>query len=251
VGKRLAFGYTKAIKEGEGTTKPLTLRVVAVYDQSWQADGPQTAYLSEQTAARLAAARSLLPTDQYREADGASKATVLVARQSKVREVTAKLQALDFAASPVSDRVRNLPGLFGAADWASKGGAVLLVAVAVALGFARARDSVRARLSQFAVLRILGSAVRDLTGVLLGEALLTGLVAVAAGGLVGTLGAVALGRPLSSLLGLQINWPDLLPGIGWTVLALGSLMAGLAAGALLGGRLALRQDPYLVVRRQV
>ncbi|WKX71957.1 FtsX-like permease family protein [Streptomyces sp. XD-27] len=249
VGRTLPAAYTKATGPDSGSSAEMNLKVVGVYDPSWQADGPDAAYLAEDTAAALAAARSMQPADKYKATEGAQSAIVAVTRQNQVREVTAALQKLDFSASPVSDRVRNLPGLFGAADLVARWAVVLLAAIAVAIGAVRAKDSVRSRLGQFAVLRVLGAGVRDLKGVLLGESLLTGAVAALTGAVAGVAGSALLSGQFSDLLGLPVSAADAVPGPGWLVLALLLPAAGLLAGTWLGARFALREDPYLVVRR--
>ncbi|MDG4864878.1 ABC transporter, partial [Streptomyces sp. T-3] len=176
LGKRTTFGYTKATGRDSGGTERIELEAVALYDPSWQVDGRDVAYMSEGTAALLAAARAGQPVGEFRAKEGAQSAVVAVAHQSKVAGVAKKLQDDGFSASPVADRVRQLPGLFGAADLMVRVAVVLLALAAVGLGVVRASDSMRARLSQFAVLRVLGSSRSGLRQVLLGEALLSGVV---------------------------------------------------------------------------
>ncbi|MEV5437147.1 FtsX-like permease family protein [Streptomyces sp. NPDC052682] len=248
LGRTVAFGYTRATGAGAGTTDVIRLRIAAVYDPSWQADGPGVAYLAEDTAALLAAARAGLDPERYRSTEGARSAVVEVEHQKHVAAVTKALQDDGFSASPVSDRVRHLPGLFGAVDLAARIGVLVLALAAVGLGAVRAADSARARVGQFAVLRILGSGRADLRRILLGEALLTGGVAGTAGLAVGMGLSTALAGPLSGVLGLPIRRMDALPGPGWAAAALLLPAAGLAAGTLLGSRDVLRQDPYLTAR---
>ncbi|BBC34462.1 ABC transporter [Streptomyces graminofaciens] len=248
VGRSIAFGYTKATGAESGATSVVVLRVVALYDPSWQADGPGVAYLSEETAASLAAARAGLSPNDFRDRKGAQSAVVVVGHQRQVAAVTEALQAQGFSASPVSDRVRNLPGLFGVADLAMRAGVLALAVGAVVLGAVRASDSTRARLGQFAVLRILGCGRPELRRILLGEALLSGGVAAVAGVASGTVLSVALAGPLSDVLGLPITVTDALPAPIWAAAALLTPAAGLAVGALLGSRDVLRRDPYLTAR---
>ncbi|MFB7343928.1 FtsX-like permease family protein [Streptomyces hydrogenans] len=247
LGRTVAFGYTRATGVSSGTTDTVRLRVVALYDPAWQSDGRDVAYLAEATAARLAAARSSEGGGHRR----AESAVVVVEHQSRVAEVTRALQAKGFSAAPVSDRVRHLPGLFGLASLGMRGGVLVLAVGAVVLGAVRAADSARARLGQFAVLRVLGVGRGELRRILIGEALLTGGVAGVAGAAAGTLGSVLLAGPLSGTLGLPIAPADALPGPYWTLAVLLLPVAGLAAGVSLGSREALRRDPYLAVREHV
>lgn len=248
LGRTVPFGHTRATGPASGTTGTIRLEVVALYDPGWQADGPDVAYLSEETAAALAAARAGQGTDDFRRRTGAESAIVVVAHQRQVASVVRALQAEGFAASAVSDRVRDLPGLFGAADLAMRGGVVVLALGAVWLGAVRAADSARARLGQFAILRVLGAGRAELRRVLLGEAALTGGAAGAVGVLAGTAVSLTLAGPLSGSLGLPITWRDALPGPPWLTAALLLPALGLATGTLLGAREALRRDPYLTAR---
>ncbi|MHC3468634.1 FtsX-like permease family protein [Streptomyces sp. 7R007] len=248
LGRTVAFGYTKATGAASGTTEVVRLRVAALYDPRWQADGPGVAYLAEDTAAMLAAARVGQDGEAFRRKEGAQSAVVVVGRQKQVAGVTRALQEGGFSASPVSDRVRDLPGLFGVADLAMRVGVLVLAVGAVALGAVRAADSARARLGQFAVLRILGSGRGELRRILIGEAVLSGAVAGVVGVVVGTGISVLLARPLSGTLGLPITVADALPGPLWAAAALTLPAIGLTAGTLLGSREALRRDPYLTAR---
>lgn len=248
LGRTVAFGHTRATGNGSGTTAVIKLRVAALYDPSWQADGPDVAYLSEDTAAFLAAARAGQDREVFREKEGARSAVVVVQHQRRVAEVADALRAEGFSASPVSDRVRRLPGLFGAADLAVRVGMALLALAAMGLGAVRAADSARARLGQFAVLRILGTGRPELRRILVGEALLSGGVAGVVGAFAGTASSVALAGPLSGVLGLPISLADALPGPLWVGSALVLPAAGLAVGTLLGSREVLRRDPYLTAR---
>ncbi|UUU32829.1 ABC transporter [Streptomyces sp. CA-210063] len=248
LGRTVAFGYTKATGVASGTTQIIKLKVIALYDPSWQADGPDVAYVSEDTAALLAAARAGQTPETFRAREGARSAVVLVGHQKQVAAVTESLQRDGFSASPVSDRVRNLPGLFGLADLAMRVGVLVLAVGAVALGVVRAADSTRARVGQFAVLRILGSGRPELRRILLGEAMLSGGAAGVLGVVVGTCASVGLAGPLSDLLGLPIARTDALPGPAWVAAALLMPAVGLAAGTLLGSREVLRRDPYLTAR---
>ncbi|MCT7353573.1 ABC transporter [Streptomyces sp. 15-116A] len=248
LGRTVAFGYTKATGAASGSTAVIKLEIVALYDPSWQADGPGVAYLSEDTAALLAAARAGQKPEVFRDKEGAESAVVVVGHQRQVGAVTASLQDDGFSASPVSDRVRELPGLFGAADLAMRVGVVVVALVALGLGAVRAADSARARLGQFAVLRILGSGRPELRRILLGEAVLSGGVAGVVGVTAGTGLSVVLVGPLSEVLGLPIRVTDALPGPAWAAAALLLPAAGLAVGTVLGSREVLRRDPYLTAR---
>ncbi|MEU2183519.1 FtsX-like permease family protein [Streptomyces thermolilacinus] len=249
VGRTLTFSHTVGTGPNTGTTKDIALTVVAAYDPSWQPDGPGAAYVSPTTALRLAAARAAQTPTEFMSTEGAQSALVVTEHQRYVAPVTAALQKLGISASPVSDRIGNLPGLFGAVQWFTLVLAALLAVVSLLLGAARAMDSVRARLAQFAVLRVLGESMSSLRRLLISEAVRTGLAAGLLGLLAGAAVAAVLSGPLSEALGLTIRPWDTIPGPGWVLAVLVLPVLGLAVGALVGGRRALADDPYLTVRR--
>ncbi len=250
VGKKFPAAYTRATGERSGTPEHTTFAVVATYDPEWQLDGPDTAYVSPETAATLAAAKAGMPPERYRSTTGATSAVVSVTEQQYVSTVAQELQQLDFSAAPVTDRVRNLPGVLGAADLGYRVGILVVLAIAVLTGLSNARSSIRSRLSELAVLRILGNSVSGLRRILLGEALLTGLLAGVLGSAVGIGGALLLRGPVEGLLGLEVPVTSMLPDPLWGAAAALTPLLGLAIGALVGGRVALRRDPYLLARRQ-
>jgi len=171
---------------------------------------------------------------------------VVFGHQRQVAAVTKSLQDKGFQAAAVSDRVRDPPGLFGAADLAMRVGVLVLALGALALGTVRAADSARARIGQFAILWILGSGRPELRRILLGEAVLSGGTAGVVGTVADNVASAAPAGPLSDVLGLPISVSDALPGPGWAVAALLLPAAGLAVGTLFGSREVLRRDPCLM-----
>ncbi|MGW3102937.1 hypothetical protein [Streptomyces sp. NPDC001100] len=59
---------------------------------------------------------------------------MVVEHQREVAAVTKSLQDKGFSSAAVSDRVRDLPGLFGAADLAMRVGVLLLPVAGFAVG---------------------------------------------------------------------------------------------------------------------
>ncbi|WP_245755492.1 FtsX-like permease family protein [Actinopolyspora alba] len=213
-------------------------------------DGPDTAYAAPKTAAMLAAAKAGMPPKRYRSTTGATSAVLSVTEQQYVPTVVEKLQRMGFSASPVADRVRNLPGVLGAADLGYQVGILVLLAVAVLTGLSNARSSIHSRLSELAVLRILGNSLGGLRRILLGEAMLTGVLAGVIGSAVGFSGALLLRGSLERLLGLEVSMTDMLPNPLWGLAVVLTPIIGLVIGALFGGGVALRRDPYLLARSQ-
>lgn len=108
--------------------------------------------------------------------------------------------------------------------------------------------SINSRKKEFAILRVVGASRKKLAGIVLGEAVLTGL----AGSLLGVLLGLCIILPFSGLLEEQLGLPFLLPGPAYmAVLALVSVavstLAGALTAALAAGRVS-RIDPGLILR---
>ncbi|WP_052428399.1 ABC transporter permease [Actinopolyspora erythraea] len=250
VGEELPVAHTRATGERSGTPAHTSFEVVATYDPGWRFDGPDTAYVAPETAAMLAAAKAGMPPERYRSTTGATSAVVSVTEQRYVPAVVEKLRGLGFSASPVADRVRNLPGVLGAAELGHRIGILVVLAVAVLTGSSNARSGIRGRLSELAVPRTPGDSVSGIRRILLGEAVLTGLLAGVIGGTAGFGGALLLRGPLEGLLGLEVSITGMLPSPLWGSALVLAPLVGLAVGTLLGGHVALRRDPYPLARSQ-
>ncbi|PRW63572.1 hypothetical protein [Actinopolyspora mortivallis] len=231
VGRSLPVAYTQATGEHSGTATHTTFEVVATYAPGQRSDEPDTAYLAPETAAMLAAAKAGVPPEQYRSTTGARSAVVSVTDQQYVSTVTEKLEQMGFSASPVAERVRNLPGVLGAADLGHRIGVLVVLAVAVLTGLFHTRSSLPHES---------GSGPRR---ILLGEAMPTGLLLGLLGSAIGLGVAVLLRGPLERLLGLEVPLSGLLPSPLWATALVVAVLLGLTAGTLLGGRLALRREP--------
>ncbi|SFT44366.1 putative ABC transport system permease protein [Actinopolyspora lacussalsi subsp. righensis] len=224
VGGKLPAAYTRATGERSGTPEQTTFEVVATYDPDWQLDGPDAAYAAPETAAMLAAAKAGMTPERYRSTTGATSAVVSVAEEQYVSAVVERLQRMGFSASPVADRVRNLPGVLGAAEPGYQVGILVVLAVAVLIGLSNARSSIHSRL--------------------FGEVIRTGLLTGVLGSAVGFGGALLLRGALEQLLGLKVSLTDMLPNPLWAVAVVLTPLIGLVLGALLGGRFAVRRDPH-------
>ncbi|SDP01607.1 putative ABC transport system permease protein [Actinopolyspora xinjiangensis] len=250
VGEELPVAYTRATGERSGTPAHTTFEVVATYDPGWRFDGPDTAYVAPETAAVLAAAKAGMSPERYRSTTGATSAVVSVSEQRNVPTVVEKLRELGFSASPVADRVRNLPGVLGAAELGYRIGILVVLAVAVLTGSSSARSGLHHRFSELAVPRIPGDSVSGIRRIPLGGTVLTGLLAGVVGGTAGFGGALLLRGSLERLLGLEVGVTDMLPSPLWGAALVLAPPIGLAVGALLGGHVALRRDPHTPARSQ-
>ncbi|NYH79077.1 putative ABC transport system permease protein [Actinopolyspora biskrensis] len=241
VGGELSAAHTEATGERSGTPAHTDFTVVATYDPAWQLDGPDVAYVAPETAAALAAAKAGVSPEQYRSVTGALSAVVSVTEQRHVPTVTHELRRLGFSASPVTDRMNG--GVLGFAAPGYRIGILVVLATAVLTGSLNVRSGVRDRLSERAVLRLTGDSVSGLRRVLLGEAMLTGLLAGVLGSAVGVGGALLLRGPLEGTLGLEVHLGSMLPNPLWAAVIALAPAVGSALGAFLGGRVALRRDP--------
>ncbi|WP_157062918.1 ABC transporter permease [Actinopolyspora mortivallis] len=238
VGKTLPAAYTRATGEHSGTPAHTTFEVVATYDPERQSDGPDTAYLAPETAATLAAAKAGTTPERYRSTTGARSAVVSVTERRYVSTVARELRRLGFSATPATDRMRDLPGVFGAAERGHRIGVLVVLAVAVLTGSLHTRSG------------LLDRPVSAPRRGSLGEAMLTGLLAGVIGSALGLGGALLLRGPSEGLLGLEVPLSGLVPGPLWATAVVLTPLVGLTVGSLLGGRLALRRDPHVSAREQ-
>lgn len=247
VGEGIEVGYTVRTGPDEGTSASTSVQVAAVYDPSYQVDGVEVAYAPNDRVARWAAAREGLDVERFQRSVGADRAVVVAEDQAAVAPVTEALQGLGFAAVPVAERIRRLPGVLRAL--APLGTLVLAAAVGLAglLGASAVRQSVAARVRELAVLRVLGWRVGDVRRLLVAESTISGAVAGVTGTVAGVALALALTPALQALLGLPVSPGDVLRPVVLLVPLVP--LVSVTAGALLAARRTLRVDPYLTARR--
>ncbi|WP_246561971.1 hypothetical protein [Streptomyces roseirectus] len=77
VGRTIDVETIRFVRPGEGTGVPDRARLAAVYDPTWQLDGPDAAYAADATVIRWAARRAGVPEGTYPRTIGYDQLTVV------------------------------------------------------------------------------------------------------------------------------------------------------------------------------
>ncbi|MDK1472278.1 ABC transporter permease [Streptomyces sp. 549] len=245
LGKRITVDTTRFVSDGEGTGATSSVRVVGLYDPSWQLDGPDAAYTDDATVVNWAAAKAGVPEDSFLSTVGYNQLTILTASSGDVPAVLDSVQAMGFPASTLQQQLHALPTVLELIRLVGKVllGVLGLLAFAGAITVTGALSRQRAR--EIGILKALGFRTRTVCVLLVFEMVLVG-AAAALLGLVG--GAVLSTVTAATLRGI----PDLAPYLGGGLLlpspATSSLLLAatvlvVAAGSLLPARRAARLAP--------
>lgn len=248
VGSTVTIDVVRRVGEGQGRTTPQTFTVTGVYSLARAPERPDTAYVAEADARRLAAAREGLVADDYDRTRGADGVVLQTPSTEVARAVAEHLRAQRFDARATADRVADVSGAPGLVRISGSALAVLACLVVAAAAASRASDSGTRRLREFALLRGLGWTLRDIATLVIVESAVVTVITVGLG-IVITLPLAWFGtQPVLTMMSL--GGSGYLP-VGILSIATLALVLVATAGALLGVRRALTEDPYLVARRQV
>jgi putative ABC transport system permease protein len=92
LGKTITVQTTRAVANGQGTGADDSVRVVGLFDRSWQLDGPDTAYADDATVIRWAAARAGVTPEQFTNSIGYDRISVVVDAAQNVPDVLSRPQ---------------------------------------------------------------------------------------------------------------------------------------------------------------
>ncbi|KGI80981.1 hypothetical protein IL38_14580 [Actinopolyspora erythraea] len=191
-------------------SETIELEIVATYDARWHADGPETAYLSPVTAAKLASAADGKTASLLRLTNGADRIGVMVEDSHDPEVVAERLREIGLGAFPLPLRERKMIATVDTWRYVALGG--LLVGAALFGVFAARRNRAEEPLPRVA-----------------GVAAVSGLAVAVPATVLGMLGALALRAPMEAFLGLRIDWWMLVPSPVWILL--GMLLPALVAAA--------------------
>ncbi|WP_052866387.1 ABC transporter permease [Streptomyces niger] len=245
LGKKVTVETTRYIAQGQGTGASDTVRVVGLYDPTWQLDGPDVAYADDATVVRWAAAKAGVPEKSYLSSVGYDQLTVVAASSGKVADVQHRVQQLGYPATTLQQELSALPTVL---ELIRSVGKVLVVVLGL-LSFAGAVTVTgalaRQRVREIGILKAVGFRTRSVLSLLIVEMALTGVVSAVLGT---ALGAVLSGAGAALLRGqadtaAYVEGAVLLPGPGMTLLLLGALILVVVAGALLPARRAAVLPP--------
>jgi putative ABC transport system permease protein len=239
LGRTVSVDYTKRMGPNAGTMVPAKLRIVGLYDASWQVDGPGAAYLPLESVLAWAAAREGVSAAVFERTVGFTKVTVVVDSRDHLPDVVQALQDQNFFAYAVSDRVRELPGLLSLFRWFASILLGVLVVLGVIAGFGLGGAVMSQRVREVGLLRALGKSRGQVLRGFVAEFLLVGVLA-------GIL-AVVCGSVLGALATRVLSGVDVLRDQLPTTLTLPS--PSIALAAVLLPPLAVLSGCWLPLRR--
>ncbi|MFG2129038.1 ABC transporter permease [Streptomyces sp. NPDC048751] len=245
VGREIDVETIRFVRPGEGTGVSGRARLVAVYDPSWQLDGPDAAYAADSTVIEWAAQRAGQPEDSYLGTTGYDQLTVVARTAADVPGVMKAVQQLGYPAVTLRQQLDALPSVLelirvvGQALLAVLGVLAFVGAVTVTGALSRQRAQ------EVGILKAVGFRTRAVLTMLVTEMALAGAVAaligIVLGAVLGGVGA-ALMRGSTDLAPYVKGWVPL-PSAATLVLMLGLTVLVVAAGALLPARRAAAMSP--------
>ncbi|MFC7263804.1 ABC transporter permease [Streptomyces lutosisoli] len=245
VGKEIETETTRFVRQGEGTGVSGHMRLVGVYDPTWQLDNPDAAYAADSTVVKWAAQRSGEPEKSYLSTIGYDQLTVVAKTAADVPAVTKSVQKLGYPAVTLQQQLSALPAVL---EMIKTVGQVLLGVLGV-LAFVGAVTVTgalsRQRAQEIGILKAVGFRTRSVLTMLVTEMTLVGAVAAVIGTVLGALlagGAAAAMRGSAELAPYVKGWVPL-PSAGTLLLLLGLTVLVVAMGSLAPARRAARMSP--------
>lgn len=248
--RTIVFDTQRPTGVGQGTAGRYKLRVVGLYDPTFQADGQDVAYMTTYDNVRLAAQTNGLSPQEFQRRSGFDTAEIVVRRGASVDSVLSRVQRLGLPATTLSQRLTALPTLLSLGRDLGRLMAVVLLLIVALTTAGQTASAVRTRRSEIGVLRSVGYGRLPVMTAFTVEATAAALAAILLG-IVGSLGLSAIaGYVLRNQLdqgamllpGLTLPAPEPLAVV--VVATVVSTMLGAGAAAVRAARL----DPSLALR---
>lgn len=249
VGRVLRVGYTIRSGPGEGATKEVPMTIAATYDPQWQVHGTLLAFANPKTAIMIAAAHEGVDATTYMKTRGAASALIVADSQDNVRDLTDRLRTAGFAASPLADRLGDLPGVFALLPYVLAAVTAIAALMLFSSSFGAISNAVRHQLHDLALMRVNGWSVRDIRRLLRVET----LIATMSGAIIGVVLSCCIGVPLArfGLTQVDLQTGPLLGDVAQFAFVAAFVLVGTVVTSLLAAHVAasrsLETDPYLAV----
>lgn len=250
LGRTITVEITRGIRPGEGEGVDRRVKVVGLFDPSWQLDNPDAAYLDPRTVVSWAALRAGVSPGRFLSTYGYSSATVLATGSDQVPSLLQVLQGQGFAASSYQQELTALPAVLELVRVVGYALVVFLLILTAFSSYQVMSALARQRNREVGILKAVGFTDARVFGLISVEALVVALVA-AVGGLVLSVGLATLGNALLRRL------PDLrsylsagvvLPHPSVIAAAILAVVAVIGLGALLPAWRAARLTPAEAIR---
>ncbi|WP_426569244.1 ABC transporter permease [Streptomyces canus] len=245
VGREIETETTRFVRPGEGTGVSGQVRLVGVYDPTWQLDNVDAAYAADSTVIRWAAQRAGVQEENYLRTVGYDQLTVVARTAADVPGVMRSVQRLGYPAVTLQQQLDELPAVL---ELIRMVGQVLLGVLGV-LAFVGAVTVTgalsRQRAQEIGILKAVGFRTRAVLTMLVTEMALVGAVAALLGTVLAAVlggGAAAVLRRSADLAPYVKGWV-LLPSAGTLLLLLVLTVLVVAVGSLAPARKAARKPP--------
>lgn len=215
LGKRIRVEVTRQTGAGTGTSESREVRVVGLFEPSWQIDGPNAAYVDSATVLDWAALRAGTTASRYAETAGYDSASVVARFSAAVPALLRKLQQDGYSATSLRQELEALPTVL---ELIRVVGVTLLVVLVLVTGFSAFQVMAalaRQRRREIGILKAVGFSDGAVFRMLAVEAFLVAVLGAAAGLAVavvlGTAGnaVLRLGTHVRTYLGAGFVGPDL------------------------------------------
>ena len=249
LGKRITVELTRRTGTNEGVGVQRNVRVVGLFDPSWQLDGRSAAYAAQPTVTKWAALDAGIPPSSYLDSVGYDVVSVITDTSADVPAAMDRIQQLGYSASSLQQQLEALPVVLSLVKMMSRILLVVVAMIALIGAFTMSSALVRQRTREIGVCKACGFDSTAMFGIFLSEALCVTVAATVAGLLLGIVGTVVLLSALRGLSGVADYLPHVfaLPGPGAivTIALIALVVTGL--GAMLPARRASRMDPVQAI----
>ena len=240
VGTTIPVSVAHQVEPGLGNLVTKAMKVVGVYDGSWQLQGHAAAFVSISTALQWAALTSGMSTQRLLATQGYTSVYLVAKTSGDVNVILGDLGQMGLYATSLTGSQANEPGVLKLANLLGKVLAVILAVVLFAVTAALLGTQLRGRTRELSTLRALGYSASELSRMLMSEFVIRGIectVLATFSGVVTTVVGNLFVRYLdpsvkSSLSYIALPSPE-------TILVVGSIVT---VATVLGGLLPLRRS---------
>lgn len=189
LGRTVTVETTVGVAAGQGRGQPQQIKIVGLFDPTWQLDGPDAAYLDAATVVRWSAARAGVTEEQFLDNIGYDKVTVLADSAGQVDATLRLIQAKGFGASTLEQEFSALPGVLELIRVVGQLLLVVLAIVAMVGAVVVTGALARQRTREIGILKAVGFGNSAILRMFVTEMGVVGVVAVLAGSILGVAGA--------------------------------------------------------------
>lgn len=249
-GETVVVEYTVRTGPASGEGRQDELTVVGLFDDSFQPQGLNVAYVADTKVRSWLEFRQGLEPGQLGTEVGYDAIVVIAIESALVPAVASELRGRGYSVTDLQARLAQVPGVVGLvqiAGWLMLGMVAVLTLVAAS---STVGVYVRQRRPEVGLLKAVGYRNRDVLSVLLGEAAVIGIVAAALAVILGialSIGATAI---LAQIEGVSeaLGGAVLLPSALACLVQGATVVAAATAGAVVPAAQAARMEPALALR---